>query len=84
MNYIKRVQQLFFHLKAMEFIILLLSKNTSEIRDSIFDILYHTHITQMTIEALLYQHLIFIIITFACVRNMIFLEMNVQMYAWQI
>ena len=77
MNYIKIVRQLFFHLKAMKFIFLLLSKNTSEIRYSIFDILYHTHITHMSIEALLYQHLIFIIITFACERNRIFLEMIV-------
>ena len=77
MNYIKRVQQLFFHLKATKFIILLLPKNKSEIRYLIFDILYHTHITQMTIEALLYQHLIFIIITFACERNRNILEMIV-------
>ena len=55
-------QQLFFHLTAMIFILLLLSKKKSE---TWFNIWYTsisiTHVTQRTLDILQYQHLIFMI-----------------------
>ena len=54
----------FFYLKVTKFVLLLLLKYKSEIRHSIFGILYHTHIAHMMIQALLYQSLKFIIMTF--------------------
>ena len=68
--WVKRVQKLFFHLTAAQFMLLLLSKNKSEIRYSIYCILYHTHITKMAKETLVYQNLKFII-TFSSGRNII-------------
>ena len=62
----------FFHLKVTKFILILLSKNKSTWY-WIFDILYHTHTTQMTMETQLYQPLRFIItlIQYTSKRNMI-------------
>ena len=64
---------IFFHLKATEFIHLLLLINKSDIWYQIFCVIYHTHIAQVTIEALLYQRLRFIIITFTYERHVIIL-----------
>ena len=50
-----------FHLKATKFVLLLLLKYKSEIMHPIFGIQYHTHISNMIIEALLNQPLQFII-----------------------
>ena len=51
---------LIFDLKLIKSILLLLSKNKSTMYQ-LFDIVYHTHITHMTIEPLHYQPLRFII-----------------------
>ena len=68
----KKRSTIFFHLKVTKFILILLSENKSTLY-WIFDILYHTHITQMTLETLLYQPLRFIITLIQCTskRNMI-------------
>ena len=67
----KKCSKIIFSSKSNEIHYIATAKGQSEIRYSIFGILYHTQITQITIEALLYQPLRFIIITFTRERNMI-------------
>ena len=64
----KKNQQLFFYLVVTKFILVLLSKNISLIRYSKSCLLYH--ITYITIEALLYQPLRFIL-TFKSNRSIV-------------